>query len=198
MLQDEYHVIERSNNNAYPLFAWDQPSGDTGLGKPSDIEHPVKFRLADSTSSKFEWVDYHSSPAPVVSQKIVDALVPLSIYGIQGIPAKVRNPDNNDPYTEAKDYWLLHVWNRIACLDRENSELDLYSDGEIFGIEKLVLDEELLGAHDLTRRLIFELAEKDSVLLVHQSVKETIESVNAVGCRFFKVSEWYSDIVFDD
>jgi len=197
MLQEEYYIIERVNNDNYPLFSWDQLSGDFGMGRPVEYQEPVKFRLGSSASPNFEWVDYHSSPDPIVSKKIVEALIPLDLYGVQFVPAKVRNPKDKSPFAEVKDYWFIHVWNRIACLDRENSELELYDDGAIFGIEKLILDENTLGLFELRKRLIFELTEKASVLLVHQTIKDAIESVNPKGCRFFKATDWRSDIVFE-
>ncbi|VAW67512.1 hypothetical protein MNBD_GAMMA09-162 [hydrothermal vent metagenome] len=195
MLQDEYYVIRRSNNDNYPLFSWDQLSGDFGMGRPVEFKEPVKFRLGSSASPNFEWVDYHSSPEPVISKRIFDALIPLDLYGVQFVPAKVRNP--KAPFSDVKDYWYMHVWNQISCLDKENSELELYDDGAIFEIEKLILNEKILSLFELRKRQIFELTENTSVLLVHQTIKDAIESVNPEGCRFFKATDWYSDIVFE-
>lgn len=198
MLQDEYYIIGRVNNDNYPLFSWDQSRGDYGLGRPVEYKEPIKLRLGEPISPNFEWVDYHSFPtSPVVSEIIANALSPMDIYGIQLVPAKVRNPKDKSPFAEVKDYWFMHVWNRIACLDKTNSELEFYDDGTIFGIEKLVLDEKTLGLFELRKRLIFELTEDTSVLLIHQTIKDAIESVNPTGCRFFKASDWRSDIVFD-
>ncbi len=196
MLQNEYYVIEREDNDDYPSFSWDQFESVFGLGQPVEYEEPIKFRLGSSASPNFEWVDYHEAPEPVVSKKIVDALLPLDLYGVQFIPAKVRNP--KDPFSEVKDYWFIHVWNRIACLDKEKSDFTMSKSGRtMFGIDKLVLDEKTLSLFELRKRLIFELTEKTSTLLVHQTIKDAIESVNPKGCRFFKATEWYSDIVFE-
>lgn len=196
MLQSEYYVIESENNDNYPLFSWDQLSGQFGMGKPVEVNEPIKLRLRDSVSPNFEWADYHVAPAPVVSKHIVDALMPLDLHGVQFVPAKVRNP--RDPFSEPCDYWLIHVWNRIHCLDNEKSELEVDEvDGEIWGIKKLVLNEKTLGMFELRKRMMFELAEDTSVLLVHQRVKEAIESVHPKGVRFFKATDWNSDKTFD-
>jgi len=45
MLQAEYFVLMRENNDNYPLFSWDQPRGDFGMGKPVKYREPIKFRL---------------------------------------------------------------------------------------------------------------------------------------------------------
>ncbi len=198
MLQDEYYLIDRANNDDYPLFSWDQLSGDFGMGRPVEFKEPIKMRLGDPISPNFEWVDYHKAPAPVVSKKIADALYHIDIYGIQLVPVKVRNPKDKNPFAEVKDYWFMHVWNRIACMDKDNSDTRTNKAGtRIFAIDKLVLNEKMLGEIEFNERLIFELTEKTSVLLVHQTIKDAIEFTNPKGCRFFKVSDWRSDIVFD-
>jgi len=133
MLQDEYYIIETENNDNYPLFSWDELSNDYGLGKPVEIKAPVNLRLGEPISPQFEWVDYHEAPEPVVSKKIADALHQLNIYGIQLVFAKVSNP--KDPFADEKDYWFIHVWNRISCLDKEKSEVDYDEvDGKIWDI----------------------------------------------------------------
>lgn len=195
MLQDEYYIMDRENNDNYPLFSWDQSSGKFGLANPINFDEPIKLRLRDPISPNFEWADFHKLPDPVVSKCVVDVLAPMDIYGIQLVPAKVRNP--KDPFSEPRDYWFIHVWNRISCLNERESELEWDEvDGEIWGIEKLVLDEEILSLFELRKRQIFELAEDTSVLLIHQTIKDAIMSVNPLGCRFFKASEWNSDISF--
>lgn len=195
MLQDEYYVIARENNDHYPLFAWDQSKSGYNKGKPVEYTDPLKFRLGKPIPRNFEWVDYHSLPGSVISERILGALSPLDLYGVQFVPAKVSNP--NAPSTEPHDYWYVHIWNRIACLDAEKSELDLYEDGDIFSINKLVLNEEILSMFELRKRMIFELKEKRTVQLVHKTVKEAIESVNPKGIRFFKATEWGSERVFE-
>jgi hypothetical protein len=195
MLKDEYYVVERENNDNYPLFALDQKSVGTGQGVPIQYTEPLKLRLRDPISPKFEWVDYHKAPEPVISFPLASLLEKLDIYGIQLIPAKVRNP--KDPYSDLHDYCFVHVWNRIACIDRTNSTLIVMKSGMIFSIKKFVMDEAALQKIELKNRLIFELAEKTSILLMHQSIKDAIESISHKGIRFIPVAQWNSDSTFD-
>ena len=195
MLKDEYYVVERENNDNYPLFALDQKSVGTGQGVPIQYTEPLKLRLRDPISPKFEWVDYHKAPEPVISFPLASLLEKLDIYGIQLIPAKVRNP--KDPYSDLHDYCFVHVWNRIACIDRTNSTLIVMKSGMIFSIKKFVMDEAALQKIELKNRLIFELAEKTSILLMHQSIKVAIESISHKGIRFIPVAQWNSDSTFD-
>lgn len=193
MLQNEYFVMERENNDQYPLFAWDQTENVYNLGRPVAYTEPLKFCLDEPLSRKFEWADYHSLPGPVISKRILDALLPLDLYGVQFVPAKVSNPYDK----ELRDYWFVHVWNRIACLDMEKSKLELYDDGDVAGIHWMVLNEEILSMFEPHKRMIFELEEDCTVHLVHKIVKEAIESVHPKGVRFFKAREWGSDRVFE-
>jgi hypothetical protein len=195
MLQAEYYVVERENNNNYPLFALDQKSAGTGQGVPIQYTEPLKLRLRDPISPKFEWVDYHKAPEPIISFPLARILEKLDIYGIQLIPAKVRNP--KDPFSALHDYCFVHVWNRIACLDRSLSDVVSMKSGMIFSIDKFVLDETAMQKIELKKRLIFELAENTSVLLMHQSIKDAIESINPKGIRFIPATQWNSDSTFD-
>ncbi len=195
MLQDEYYVIKRENNNNYPLFAWAQSAREYNRGKPVEYTEPLKMTLQKPVQRNFEWADYHKLSGSVISKKILDVLLPLDLYGVQLIPAKVSNP--HDPSAEPHDYWYVHVWNRIQCLDRDKSELELYEDGDIAGIEKMVLNEKALGKIKPDKRMIFELEEDCTVHLVHESVKKAIESVEPKGVRFFKAAEWGSDRIFE-
>lgn len=195
MLQDEYYVIESENNDQYPMFSWDQLSDGFGIGVPAVVNGPVKFRLGEPIPPKPQWVDYHVAPSPVVSSLIADVLAPKNIYGVQLVPAEVRDP--RDPFAEVRDYWYVHVWNRIGCVDKQKSDVEYFKDGSIFSIDELVLDEDVLSKIELSKRLVFELSEKNSVLLIHESVKNLIMSVSPRGCRFFKASDWNSDSTFE-
>lgn len=195
MLQEEYYVVECENNDNYPLFAFDQKSVGTGQGVPIQYTEPLKLRLRDPIAPKFEWVDHHKAPEPLISFPLARILEKLNIYGIQLIPAKVRNP--KDTSSELRDYYFVHVWNRIACIDRANSTLIVMKSGMIFSIKKFVMDEAALQKVELKNRLIFELAEKTSILLMHQSIKDEIESINPKGIRFIPLAQWNSDSTFD-
>lgn len=199
MLQAEYYVVESENHKPYPSFALDQPSVGTGQGVAIQYTEPLKLRLRDPIPLKFELVDFHEAPDPIISLPLARILEKLDIYGIQLIPAKVRNP--KDPFSELHDYCFVHVWNRIACIDKAKSEIEYLDDADpnsmIFSIDKFVMDESAMQKIELKKRLIFELAEKTSILLMHQSIKDAIESINPKGIRFIPATQWNSDSTFD-
>lgn len=49
----------------------------------------------------------------------------------------------------------------------------------------------------IRKRMMFELTEDISVLLVYQRVKGAIESVHPKGVLFFKATQWNSDRTFE-
>lgn len=196
MLQSEYYVIEQENNDQIPLFAWDQESIYSGQGIPVECQEPLKLRLGEPRPNYIEWADFHTAPEPIVSPALADVLQKLKLYGVQWIPAVVRDPKN--PSVGTRHYYFMHVWNRIACLDRSQSEIITTSSDIIFSIEKLVMNEAALAKIELNKRLVFELAEKTSILIIHQSVKEAMEFIKAKGMRFFPAEHWNSDSTFDE
>lgn len=193
MLQNEYYILERENNGNYPLFSWNQKSSlfRKNVTCPVMAEQPVEFKLEEPIPPNPEYVDYHTSPDPVISPRIAGILRTNHIYGVQLVPAKVL--DTRQPFPEPREYWLMHVWNRISCLNMDESEVELFDDGDIFSIDKLVLDEPALGAFEIHKRQIFYLAEKPSVLIVHAGLKDLIEACQPRGCGFFKADEWNSN-----
>lgn len=193
MLQNEYFVVEATD--ASFLLTWDQDSGAFGMGKPvTPKSSPLQLRIRDEVPAAPRFVDYHECEQPVVSARLAEALVPLNIYGVQWFAAQVRNPEAAQSPAHAMHY--MHVWNRIHCLDQKASQLDLYEDGSIFGINQLVLNEAVLQEFPLEQRLVFELAEKNSVLLVHQAIKKAVEKIHAEGVQFYAVADWNSDVAF--
>jgi len=193
MLNQDYYVIKRGGSNNYPLLEWDQSSGMFDKGKPVTVTPPIKLRLGAPVPDKPEMVDYHSLPEPVVGERIKNILEPMTLYGTQLIPARIPVEDN------VYDYWLLHVFNEIACIDREKSILEIdEDDGDVLDIEQLALDEKVLQEIPLDKRLIFVLKESTSTYLFHRSVKEAIMALEPApqGVQFFRADQWGSAAVF--
>lgn len=186
-MQDEYYVIERAGPNTYPLLGWDQSAGMFRKGKPVTVTEPVRLRLAEPVPPAPVMVDHHSLPEPVVSTRVQEVLAPLRIHGVQLVPADVRVGG------DALRYWLLHIHNRVACLDRTQSVFKLSRSGLLLlSLDALVLDEEVIAGIPLEQRLVFVLAESTSVHLFHRTVVDRVMSLTPPpeGLRFIPVSDW--------
>jgi hypothetical protein len=192
-MQSDYFVLERAGSNLYPLLGWDQSGSAFYKKKPVTVSEPVRLRLGEPIPPKPVMVDHHSLPEPVVSKRLRDVLEPLRLHRTQLIPADVKVSDG-----DVRQYWLLHVFNEIAGLDLNHSVCDRYADGEVFSIEKLILDEKALGAIPLQERQVFVLAEDISVYLFHQAVVERVMSVMPPpeGLRFIPAAQWNASIGF--
>jgi hypothetical protein len=184
-MQTEYFVIMRAGPSSYPLLDWDEYRVGFGKPAPVDATRPVKLRLGSPVPRAPVMVDYHSLPNPVVSERIKATLEPLDLFDAQFVPADVKvTPD------DVRRYWLMHVYNRIACIDRQRSALSFYSDGNVLGIDKLVLDEALLREIPLEKRRVFVLSESTDVYLFHTSVVERVLALQPEGVRFLRVDQW--------
>ncbi|NVJ00726.1 hypothetical protein HV824_21760 [Myxococcus sp. AM009] len=191
-MQNEYCVLESVASNDYPMMDWDEFF--VGLVRPRPVKplgRPVKLRLGKPIPRNPLMVDFHELPEPVFSPRFKEALEPLAIYGVQFIPADVRvTPDDVRPY------WIMHVHNWIACVDRERSVLSLHDDGEVLGVRRLVLDEPVLLEIPLERRLAFCLSETPSTHVFHQSLADQVLALKPEGLRFIPVSQWSDAAAF--
>jgi hypothetical protein len=190
----EYYRIAISNDDAIPLL---DPDTDCPiyLSKREPIENPelLLFQLGSPIPRKPKIVDYHSSPNSVISKKIFDVLFPLNIEGIQLLPAIIRGK-NDEIFA---DYWAIHIYNRIQCIDPALSDCEIKSI-RLSRVKKLVLDKNLLGTIPINKRLVFRLKEDTSYQLFHVSIVEAIMAVNPEGLRFVNIEQWNDGSFFSN
>lgn len=185
-MQHEYFVLLRARSQQHPLLSWGQSYRAFLKARPVEVLEPVKLKLGEPVPPKPVMVDHHSLPSPVVSSRLKDALEAMQLQGVQLVPADIQVGD------EVLRYWLVHMWRRLGCVDRERSILTLDpADGDVLDIERLVLDEDVLRKIPLQERLAFRLEE--AVLhLFHRTVVERVMSLTPPleGLRFIPVPEW--------
>jgi len=76
-------------------------------------------------------------------------------------------------------------------LDEEKSEFDgKLSSGRWNGIEKMVVNQELMSAVPLEERLIYVGKESSAYVYYHKSIVDLVMSVNPTGVRFISIEEW--------
>ncbi len=95
MLQEEYYVVEREDNDAYPLLTWDESSSFIKRHPTTSIsisiDKPLNFRLGEPVPINPIFADFLKAPEPVVSENFANLFFELDLFGVQFIPAKVRN-----------------------------------------------------------------------------------------------------------
>ena len=187
-MQTEYFVIEAEANNSHPLLQWDEMLLGFSRPEPVAVAHPVRLRLGSPVPRHPVMVDHHTLPQPVFSTRVMEALEPVGLYGVQLVPADVK-VDGDD----VRRYWVLHVFNRIRCVDRERSVCTFFPRQDVvLSMERLVLDERVLGEIPLEQRLLFVPTESTSTYVFHRSLVERVLALTPPpeGLRFIRVDRW--------
>ena len=156
----------------------------------------VKMRFVAPYPKKPTMADFHQDGiVSFFSKKIYDALQPITLEGAQLLRGEIKDPKNKKIY---EDYYYLHIFNKISCLDRNLSDFDdsIGSD-TVLSISKMVLNKDILSNIPLQERLIFRLGEKSSFQLFHKSVIDAIIAVNPENMRFVKVEDYHFGSAFD-
>jgi hypothetical protein len=190
-LNDEYFVLEPENSDDYPLIS--ASLKPKSIGKKVNGDYELKIYLRDPIPSNPIYVDFHTSGSmPVVSKKFRDLMGELEIEGVQ-----VLKGSHGDVVNDLKmDYYLLHIYSRLECLDKENSDID-ESDVRVSDVRSFTLDSEKLKRIPEEQRLVFKVREYGVIQLFHQSIVDILVSSGLKGFRFIPVKEWNDNVAFN-
>lgn len=115
----------------------------------------------------------------LVNGKVKRVFDALGIQNIQYFDARLteRNNGNID-----KRYTIANVIGKHACLDEQNSELELFDDGDIQFIDRLslALNDDTDYGH------IFRLGEFPSILIISSALKRMLEEHEITGFKIYK------------
>lgn len=188
--KSEYYLIEDDGTPSVPLLMPDKNQNTRilfGRQPVNSLEKPMELCFNPPVPAKPRMVDFHELPSSVFSKKIYDVLQPMNIYGLQLLPATIRGKKDE----RYDDYWVAYIYNRIACLDMENSEYSVYGDdGKVNFITRFFIDNKKLAEIPLEKRLVFLLEEDMPKRIYHKSVANGIMSVNPIGVRFIPIENW--------
>ena len=185
---NQYYILERENNDNFPLLDWDDERNPTDGGELADVEpiilnEPVNLILGEPIPAIPELVDYHYMPPNVFSDKVADVLNSMQLHKTQLFKSRINHNGKI-----ISGYQIFHIYNEIQCMHMERSIYKQRTSS--YAVEKLSLDEEILGEIDEALRLVFRLEEKSSKELYHEKVVNEIMKVNPVGLRFIRLDEW--------
>ncbi|MCB0836681.1 MAG: hypothetical protein KDD99_08490 [Bacteroidetes bacterium] len=188
-----YFIPMPTQDPNIPYLDWHEDEDDSIFfdGDPVKVKSPISLILGEPEPHKPNMVDYHTLPEPVVSDKIKNILESLEISGIQYIPAKIQVGK------EMLDYWYLYINNRIGdCIDIAKSNLDIDEDGDIMGIEKIILDNDKINKIPLANRLVFKFREFNLYEVFHKSLVDEIMAHAPEGIKFWSLLEWDKSTYF--
>ncbi len=159
-----------------------------------ETERQIVLNVARPYPKKIEICDYHSSPNPVISTKVVTALCSLkTIYGIQLLPCTIVDHESN----EYQNYYLMHIYNQIECIDYKRSEFKVNEKTGSKTIQKIRLNNVSLNKISITNRLVFRPEGAKHLKIFHKSVVEAIQRAEVVGLKFYTMKDYYDGVQFD-
>ncbi len=119
----------------------------------------------------------------LINKKVRTIFDSLNIDNIKYYSTRLIN--NNSTEID-EDYKIANIIGKIACVDKEKSELALYPDGDIEFIDKLVLklDKNKDYGH------IFRLSEFSPIIIISNLLKNKIEEANITGFKIYAPEDY--------
>jgi len=107
----------------------------------------------------------------------------MNVGNVQYVDARLVNRRSRDVLTP---YWIANIVGKIACVDKEKSELEYYDDGQIKFIDKLALKpmQHLQYGH------MFRCAEFLPVIMVSEELKAALQARRISGFRYYLPEEF--------
>lgn len=119
----------------------------------------------------------------LINERVKNVFDTLNIENVQYCSAKLIEQDSGEVND---DYFLANIVGKYACVDKDKSELEYFSDGEIEFIDSLALD--LDPAVDYGH--IFRLAEFPTLIVISTKLKENLEEAAVTGFKIYAPAEF--------
>lgn len=166
-------------------------------GIPADIGPPLKVKRRDRAEIveatlplrigmrregfPLEWT-LADFAMPVVTTRAADVVSSIAGNDIQRIPVEVLR--------RHEDYAIINVVRRVACIDRDRSELEWWGEeddwpemiGKLKMVARLAIDPELTNGAHILRPEGWEVA-----MIVSDVVRSALENAGVTGVRFREV-----------
>ena len=119
----------------------------------------------------------------LINAKVKNIFDALNIDNVQYFKSRLIDENTN---AINDDYCLINIIGKISCVDKAQSELELFPDGDIRFIDKLVLN--LNDNTDYGH--IFRLAEYSPLLIINNELKTALETKNVTGFKIYKPEDF--------
>ncbi len=119
----------------------------------------------------------------LINNKVKTVFDRLGISNIQYFKARLIDQATQ---TVDENYYVANIIGSYACVDHAESELELFDDGSIEFIDKLVL--KLDERNDYEH--VFRLAEFPALLIISQMLKDSLLESKITGFKFYEPSEF--------
>lgn len=195
---DEYFYVRANELEIYPTLKYASGGGDYTEISKEELEDTSTKRIvcfAAPIPEKPQLGDFHylKQFAPVISERLKNVLESLNLKDVQFLPVVIRDECDN----KNEGFYILHVYNKMKCLDKERSEWEeSFFDEEKADIDKLVLDNAKIDKIPSEDRLVLKVWEDSTHLLFHESVVEKILEIAPTGLTIYRLSKYNPSLPF--
>ena len=151
-------------------------------------EHPIGAWPGETPTFYYEngahvqdFLESATNGWELFSERVRQCFLDLRVEGAELLPVRVIHKPTGQ---ELAGYYVLHVCNVVAALDRERAGWDEDPDapGEVMGVYRFALRSEAIAGVD-----IFRLKEDDMVVFFSLRLKKAIDSIKATGFLFLPI-----------
>jgi hypothetical protein len=184
----QYYVIRVVHPTGYgegfiEIEDWDDIEGfdDWGVGRlaKKSPQGPVQIKAVPRDGFKGDPVDFQDQTVPLMSKRLKEVLDSAGVDNINYLPITLRHTETGQIY----DYFAFNLLGLVAAADLAQSDISSF-DGDFVGdsqVHGLVIDPSKPGG-----ALIFRLKEKFTAILVHEKIKQAVESAGIKTITFIK------------
>ncbi len=188
--KDLYFMMEsQSPSNGFKALLYsinDDPyrswcSGKSLIPKPqSPIQLSAKMRPGSIL------VDYWKVPVPIISKKIQKVINDLNIQNIEYFQVEILNSLTHEKNC---DYVAFNLLNNECALDLNKSKYKSYKHLG-FGVEGSDFSSIVFKSNFKPASLIFRLQEVSNAIVVHESLKNSLEKSGDSSLTFIEPKNW--------
>lgn len=158
------------------------------IGPQEDI-FDVILQVEDSADDPqaFQLGDIYSTPdITLYSEAFIKLLENHGVDNIEYFDAEVTyEPSGSKP-----KYKVANIIGKISCVDEDKSKLRRGKTGLLLGFDSIVFD-----ISNIHGQKIFRLAEDETLVVVHSSIKIAVEKAGLKDFLFVSDKEWQSGMV---
>lgn len=171
----ESKAVLQSVNSDVPIDPVDVLSGVKLNPEPSKIEITLS-----QTSGNF-FPDMFSTPIPVVSNKIKDALDICNVKNIDFYPVTIKDAKNEKQITS---YWLANILSRIRCLDENASDVRRNALGNL-KFKSFQIEASKVSGVD-----VFRLDESARMIIIKENIYMALSTLELKGVVMKKTQDF--------
>jgi hypothetical protein len=150
-------------------------------------EEPIELSVEPEDEPPLRiYPELTSNPIPLMSRRLVAALREAGVKNLQTFETVLNDVQGKNP--PPNDFYLaVNIFELVSAADLKKSKTNPEVQEKRISMDffSLSIDEEKASGH-----LMFRLAENVSAVLVHEKVKEYVESKGINNLTWYKPEEW--------